>query len=116
VEYLVDESQQMAGAQTDSLQPLLVLIRIAFDAKAHEIAVADDRVERSTQLVTHHSEEIALGPVSALRIGAGALLRLEQARVVHGDGGPAGNPLGELLVMILEDADLLVAEKKPAEH
>jgi hypothetical protein len=66
--------------------------------------------------MAHDREEVALRAIGALCLGAGPLLRLEQARVVHSDRRPARETVRELLGLLLEDADGLVAEEEAAEH
>ena len=96
VEDVVDEREEMAAGAGDLLQfrdePVPLLVGRLLD---QHLAVADDRVQRCTQLMAHRREEAAFGFVGRFGIALGplqiGLSELEFGDVgIDGDGAAVG--------------------------
>ena len=77
VEHLVDEVEEVASASEDLLDRVAsVLVEVL---GLEQLGEAEHRVERSSQLVAHARQELALGPVGLLCGLAGEALALLEA-------------------------------------
>ena len=73
----------MSAARDDAAHlPALLGEECAGDAEVEQLGVTDDGVERRAQLVAHHGEEIGLGLVRRLGMGACRLLALQLQRLL----------------------------------
>ena len=92
VEDVVDQLEEVLGIPHDAPQGVLLLVRdLAEGAGEHEVAEADDRVERGAKLVGHLGEEVGLGLVHPNQVIVGAPQLLGLQREVPG-------PVGDLLL------------------
>src|SRR5690606_25472626 len=61
VEHLVDQSEEVLGGFPDANEhPLLLRVQRALDLEVEQVGVSDNGVDRRTQLVAHHGEELVL--------------------------------------------------------
>src|SRR6185437_6171318 len=82
---LVDQAEQVKRARLDAREMLPLQIGDgATDSICQQFLVAENRRERSSELVTHHGEEIAFGPHGGLGLEACALLGREESRAIQG--------------------------------
>ncbi|HEU4631477.1 MAG TPA: hypothetical protein VFS08_17115 [Gemmatimonadaceae bacterium] len=94
VQRVVDEAEQVLAAALDA--PDVVLLRRrerAAQPHLQQVGVADDRVERRAELVAHRRQELRLGPVRLLGLGArrfGVRQQLLALAVQRTDGARAG--------------------------
>jgi len=72
IEHFVDEAEQMLAAGLDA-KGGVALFRGEMGVAAHELGVAEDRVERGAELMAHAGEEVGLGLVGGGGGGLGAL-------------------------------------------
>ncbi len=83
IEHVVDQPQQMPAVDLNALEHRVRLRRhLAIDAVENEFGVAQDRVQRRAQLVTHVGEELRFVPAGDLELAAFFLDLAEQPRVL----------------------------------
>jgi len=71
IEDIIDQRQQVFPRAIDLVQVLDVfLLVLVLQILGEHLAVADDRVERCTQLVAHVGEECALGAIGGLGVAS----------------------------------------------
>src|SRR5688500_5759956 len=90
IEDVVDERQKVSLASLNALQ-VCALIRSERTSKTHQQkrGITSERVERCTQLVAHHGEELRLGGICSFRRTPCRELRLMMHRVVDSQCCPA---------------------------
>src|SRR5512133_2884106 len=62
----------------------LIIAERSSDSEVEQLRVADHRVERRAQLVTHHREELRLRMIRRLRLGARDAFTIELRRTFFG--------------------------------
>src|SRR5262249_62099581 len=87
IEDVVNQGQEMASGLQNVLQVLaLFLIDLPEQSLEEHLGKADDRVQRSPEVVGHVGEELALVLAGDFQLAALVLDLQEQARVLNGQG------------------------------
>ena len=73
IEHVVDQRHQRLRGDVDALD--MFTLRLRQRTRGKQLGKADDRVQGCADFVTHGGQEVALGPVRALRFGGGRALR-----------------------------------------
>ena len=128
VEDLVDELEQVVARAADVAQVLLLaLVELAEHPLEQDVGEPDHRVQRRAQLVRHAGQELGLVPAGDLELVGLDLELTEEASVVDGDRGLAGERLEQIARLPRELAgrgaphdqrtdDLLLAHERNGEQ
>jgi hypothetical protein len=116
IEDVVDQAEQVAAARLDAFEDLPdALADVAVDVVQEQLRVAEDRVERGAELVTHVGEELGLVPAGDLELAALGLDLAEEPRVLEGQRRLRGERGQERDDWRRELAGSLAAHHEPAD-